>query len=258
MTLSLAVATITCAAYVVWLAVRSHQPTAGASDARPPGRAAPGRGARLRLARVVRAAARQVVLLRRRAAGVHRVPRGRRLRGRLGRPDRRPGGVRRGRRRLPAPLPRARVARQRARCRPGRPRPLGGARAAHRLRRRRGDRAAGRLLARGPRDPQGAPVGDAPAEGRATPAASCARASSDPTAGTRSSRSARPGSTARPSAGSRWRSTTCARPSTRARCSRSRSIPRVASRASCTSLRCRRPRASRSRRCGACRTRRTA
>jgi lysyl-tRNA synthetase class 2 len=31
-TLSLAVATITCAAYVVWLAVRSHQPRAGASD----------------------------------------------------------------------------------------------------------------------------------------------------------------------------------------------------------------------------------
>jgi lysyl-tRNA synthetase class 2 len=31
-TLSLAVATVTCAAYVVWLAVRSHQPTAGASD----------------------------------------------------------------------------------------------------------------------------------------------------------------------------------------------------------------------------------
>jgi lysyl-tRNA synthetase class 2 len=31
-TLSLAVATITCAAYVVWLAVRSHQPRAGASE----------------------------------------------------------------------------------------------------------------------------------------------------------------------------------------------------------------------------------
>jgi lysyl-tRNA synthetase class 2 len=31
-TLSLAVATIICAAYVVWLAVRSHQPRAGASD----------------------------------------------------------------------------------------------------------------------------------------------------------------------------------------------------------------------------------
>ena len=31
-TLSLAVATVTCAAYVVWLAVRSHQPTAGASE----------------------------------------------------------------------------------------------------------------------------------------------------------------------------------------------------------------------------------
>ena len=31
-TLSLAVATITCAAYVVWIAVRSHQPRAGASD----------------------------------------------------------------------------------------------------------------------------------------------------------------------------------------------------------------------------------
>jgi lysyl-tRNA synthetase, class II len=31
-TLSLAVATITCAAYVVWLAVRSHQPKAGASE----------------------------------------------------------------------------------------------------------------------------------------------------------------------------------------------------------------------------------
>ena len=31
-TLSLAVATVTCAAYVVWLAVRSHQPKAGASD----------------------------------------------------------------------------------------------------------------------------------------------------------------------------------------------------------------------------------
>jgi lysyl-tRNA synthetase class 2 len=31
-TLSLAVATLTCAAYVVWLAVRSHQPKAGASE----------------------------------------------------------------------------------------------------------------------------------------------------------------------------------------------------------------------------------
>jgi lysyl-tRNA synthetase class 2 len=31
-TLSLAVATITCATYVVWIAVRSHQPRAGASD----------------------------------------------------------------------------------------------------------------------------------------------------------------------------------------------------------------------------------
>ena len=118
---------------------------------------------RLRLARVVRAASRQVVLLRRGASRVHRVPGSRRVRRRLGRSDRRPASVRRARRRVPAALPRARMARRRARSRTCRARPLARARPAHRLRRRRGDRAPGRVLARGSRDPQGAPVGDAPA-----------------------------------------------------------------------------------------------
>ena len=100
------------------LARRAQPPAESRCErARSQGREAPRRGARLRLARVVRAAARQVVLLRRRASRIHRLPGCRRVRGRLGRPDRRPAGVRRACRRVPAPLPRARMARQRARRR---------------------------------------------------------------------------------------------------------------------------------------------
>ncbi len=90
---------------------------AGGERRRSRRRAPARRGVRPRLARVVRAASRQVVLLRRGASRVHRVPGSRRVRRRLGRSDRRPASVRRARRRVPAALPRARMARWRARSR---------------------------------------------------------------------------------------------------------------------------------------------
>ena len=88
--------------------------------------------------------------------------------------------------------------------------------------RRRGGAAAGGVLARGPRDPQGAPVGHAPAEGRLPRSASSPPTTSSPSS-RRSSRACRTsGAATSPSAASRWRSTTSTCP---ARCSRSRPTP---------------------------------
>ena len=81
-----------------------------------------------------------------------------------------------------------------------------GARAADDLPRRRGGRRARPLLARGPPDPQGAPVGHPPEQGRIRRrAARCSRALDAGDDRARSRRCSSSGARAPPSAASRWR-----------------------------------------------------
>ena len=80
--------------------------------------------------------------------------------------------------------------------------------------RRGGGAASGDVLARGPPDPQGAPVGVAPDEGRATRCASSPPTRRTTRCARRSTTSRSSGAATSPSAASRWRSTTSTSPGT--------------------------------------------
>ncbi len=177
LTISLATAAIFCAAYVDLARAQAARLCREPGRRRPSRRAPARRAAWPRLPRLLRVAPRQVVLLQRGANGLPRVPRRGRGGARVRRPRRRRGRSAGSAGRLRAPLPRARVARGGARRRPRASRRLARRRAAHHLHRRRGDRAACAVLARGPADPQGAAVGHAPDAAPGTPRASFGRAS---------------------------------------------------------------------------------
>ena len=88
-----------------------------------------------------------------------------------------------------------------------------GARPAHDLPRRRGDRRSGRVLARGPADPQGPPVGQpAAARPATTPSSTTLAAARRRARSPRSRRCSSAAARARPSAASRWRWTRSAAP----------------------------------------------
>src|SRR5204863_296879 len=115
---------------------------------------------------VLRASPRQELLLLAVAASVPRLPSDRGLGADQRRSGRRVGGVRRAARRVQARRARTRLAARGARRVRGAARPLPRARAAPDPGRGGGGAAAGRVLARRPGDPEGAPVGDAPHQGR--------------------------------------------------------------------------------------------
>ena len=126
----------------------------------------------------VHAAGRQAVLLRRRRHELHRLSRGRRRRARLGRPRGRRGRLPCARRCLRALRGAARVDARRARRRHGAPAALARRRTARPLHGRRGHRRSGGVLARGTRDPQGAPVGRRGSSARAIRRRRCTAARS--------------------------------------------------------------------------------
>jgi hypothetical protein len=130
-----------------------------ARGAPPPPDARPRHGLGSRHARAVRAARRQVVLLRRRRGGLRRLQGRRRRRDRVRRSDRPAGSVRGARRSLPQVRAVARLASRDPRRVRARARGLSRARPARPLPRRRGGGRDGSVLARGQADPQGPPVG---------------------------------------------------------------------------------------------------
>ena len=179
-----------------------------------PGRAPRGRRARprprLRHALVLQAARRQALLLQLRPLGVRRLPGARTA---CCCSPAIPSGPTP---RWPSCSPISRRSRRRAGSKLGavgaseRLLPaVGAARPAHDVPRRRGDHRGGGVLAGGPPDPQGAPVGQPPAQGRLRGrAAPRLRAGARPSP-PRSRRCSSAAARARPSAASRWRWTRC-------------------------------------------------
>ncbi len=173
------------------------------SRSRRPRRRAPhGRRGGRRHGGVLRAAPRQSVLLQHAAQRDALLPGGERHRPCFVRSAWRPRRLRRAPRRVRLSLPRQLVAR----CRDGRRRAQHRRLAAHRpanaLHRRRSNRAPRAVLARGPRDPQGAPV-CAPPRARRLLHAANARATCRRTSGARSTKCPSSGAAVGPSAASR-------------------------------------------------------
>ena len=228
---------------------------AGAARARGPHR----RRARDRHARAVRAARRQAVLLRPRRRELHRLSRGRRRRARLGRSGRRRESLPGARRRPSRASPSAAAGRSACSAQAPSACPLWrdvGLRAHY-----TGDEAIvdpRGVLARGARDPQGAPIGH-PARARGVPGRGRARRARSTSHSRRASpRSPRAGAATAARPATRWRSPARASTARATTSTLSRATPRASRAASCTSASCPEAARSRSRACGASATRPTA